>query len=128
MSHDDHGHDHSHDAITTSGEPAVAARVRALEELLLEKGVLEREELRERIDWLVSRTPSDGARLVARAWLDEDFKRRLLADAREAALDLDLDPGPSPRRHRTREHRDRAPHGRLHALLVLSESVAWPSA
>jgi nitrile hydratase len=96
MNHDDHGHDHSHDAITTSGEPAVAVRVRALEELLLEKGVLEREELRERIDWLVSRTPSDGARLVARAWLDEDFKRRLLADARGAALDLDLDPGPSP--------------------------------
>ena len=48
------------------------------------------------IDWLVSRTPADGARLVARAWVDEDFKQRLLADARRAALELDLDPGPSP--------------------------------
>jgi nitrile hydratase len=45
---------------------------------------------------LVSRTSADGARLVARAWVDEDFKLRLLADAREAALELGLDPGPSP--------------------------------
>jgi nitrile hydratase len=98
MSHDHHGHghDHPHEPVTTSGEPAVAARVRALEAVLLEKGVLERDELRRRIDWLASRTPADGARLVARAWLDEGFKQRLLADAREAALELDLDPGPSP--------------------------------
>jgi nitrile hydratase len=33
---------------------------------------------------------------VARAWVDPDFKQRLLADARAAALELDLDPGPSP--------------------------------
>jgi nitrile hydratase len=70
--------------------------VRALEELLLERGVLEREEIRARVDWLVSRTAADGARLVARAWIDDGFKKRLLADAREAALELELDPGPSP--------------------------------
>ncbi len=96
MSRDHHDHDHPHDPVTASDEPAVAARVRALEELLLEKGVVERDELRQRIDWLVSRTPADGARLVARAWIDEDFKERLLADARQAALELDVDPGPSP--------------------------------
>ena len=94
--HDHHDHDHPHDPVTASDEPAVAERVRALEELLLEKGVLERDELRQRIDWLVSRTPADGARLVARAWIDDDFKQRLLADARQAALELDVDPGPSP--------------------------------
>jgi nitrile hydratase len=48
------------------------------------------------VDWLVSRTPADGARLVARAWIDPDFKQRLLADARTAALEAGLDPGPSP--------------------------------
>ena len=96
MSHDHGDHDHPHEPLPTSEEPAVAARVRALEELLLEKGVVERDELRQRIDWLVSRTPADGARLVARAWLDEDFKERLLADARNAALEVDVDPGPSP--------------------------------
>ena len=95
MSHD-HDHDHPHETISLAGEPLVAARVRALEELLLERGVLERDEIRARVDWLVSRTSADGARLVARAWIDDDFKERLLADAREAALELDLDPGPSP--------------------------------
>ena len=95
MNHD-HGHDHPHEPVTTAGGPPAAARVRALEELLVEKGVLGREEIRARIDWLVSRTPADGARLVARAWVDEAFKARLLDDARAAALELDLDPGPSP--------------------------------
>ena len=94
MSHDHH--DHAHEPVRTSDEPAVAARVRALEGLLLEKGIVERDGLRQRIDWLVSRTPADGARLVARAWIDDDFKKRLLADARQAALELDVDPGPSP--------------------------------
>jgi nitrile hydratase len=97
MTHDhDHDHDHPHETISLAGEPRIAARVRALEELLLERGVLEREEIRARVDWLVSRTAADGARLVARAWIDDGFKKRLLADAREAALELELDPGPSP--------------------------------
>ena len=93
---DEHAHDHPHEHVTTDGEPAAAARVRALEELLIEKGVVTRDELRRRVDWLVSRTPAAGAHLVARAWVDEGFKRRLLDDAREAAGELDLDPGPSP--------------------------------
>jgi nitrile hydratase alpha subunit len=91
-----HDHDHPHDAITHDGEPAVAARVRKLEELLVDKGVLTRADMRESIDWLVSRTPADGAKLVARAWVDPEFKQRLLDDARSAALELGLDPGPSP--------------------------------
>jgi nitrile hydratase alpha subunit len=95
MSHD-HDHDHDHDPIGNDGEPEAAARVRALEEILVEKGVVDREGVRRRIDWLVSRTPADGARLVARAWIDPDFKRKLLADARTAAVELGLDPGPSP--------------------------------
>jgi nitrile hydratase len=90
------GHGHPHTPITDGSESPEAARARALEELLVEKGVVTLEDVRARIDWLVSRTPADGARLVARAWADADFKARLLADAREAALELDLDPGPSP--------------------------------
>ncbi len=89
----DHDHDHRHEPIGTDGEPPAAARARALEELLVEKGVIDREAVRRGIDWLVSRSPADGARLVARAWVDPAFKQRLLADARAAALELDLDPG-----------------------------------
>jgi nitrile hydratase len=91
-----HGHDHSPEPITNGDEPPAAARARALEELLVEKGVVTREDVRRGIDWLVSRSPADGARLVARAWVDSEFKERLLADARAAALEVGLDPGPSP--------------------------------
>jgi nitrile hydratase subunit alpha len=90
------GRSHSHAPITDGSEPPAARRARALEELLVEKGILGREEVRAQVDWLVSRSPADGARLVARAWVDEAFKARLLADARKAALELGLDPGPSP--------------------------------
>jgi nitrile hydratase subunit alpha len=93
---DEQDHDDSHEPITRGDEPAAAVRVRALEELLVEKGVINHEDVRKRIDWLVSRSPADGARLVARAWVDPAFRQRLLADARAAALELGLDPGPAP--------------------------------
>jgi nitrile hydratase len=97
VTHDhDHDRDHPHEPITNGAEPPAAARARALEELLVEKGVVTREDVRREIDWLVSRSPADGARLVARAWVDPEFKARLLANARTAALELGLDPGPSP--------------------------------
>jgi nitrile hydratase alpha subunit len=97
VSHDhDHDHNHDHEPIGDGEEPATAARVRALADLLVERGVITREDISRRIDWLVSRSPADGARLVARAWVDPGFKERLLRDAREAALELGLDPGPSP--------------------------------
>ena len=94
--HHDHDHDHPHDPVGRDGEPLAAARVRALEDLLVEKGVLTHDEVRARIDWLVSRTPAHGARLVARAWIDPAFKERALDDARTAALELGLDPGEAP--------------------------------
>jgi nitrile hydratase alpha subunit len=95
--HEHHDHDHDdHAPIGNGDEPPAAARARALEALLVEKGAIAREDVREGIDWLVSRTPADGARLIARAWVDPDFRERLLADARAAALELGIDPGPAP--------------------------------
>ena len=94
MSDDADGHLHA--PLPLDDKPVAAVRARALEELLVQKGVIRREDVRQGIDWLVSRTPADGARLIARAWLDPSFKARLLADARDAALELGLDPGPSP--------------------------------
>jgi nitrile hydratase len=96
MTGHNHDHDHPHAPITAGDEPPAGARARELEQLLVEKGVIRREDVRQVIDWLVSRTPADGARLVAHAWVDPEFKERLLADARAAALELGLDPGPSP--------------------------------
>ena len=91
-----HDHDHAHDEVRSESDPPAAHRVRALAALLVERGVLAQDEIHARIDWLVSRSPADGARLVARAWVDPGFKERLLEDARSAALELGLDPGPSP--------------------------------
>ena len=95
MTHD-HDHPHAHDEVTSESDPPAAQRVRALAALLVERGLLAQDEIRAHIDWLVSRSPADGARLVARAWVDPGFKERLLEDARSAALELGLDPGPSP--------------------------------
>jgi nitrile hydratase subunit alpha len=89
-------HDHPHDPITNGDESEAARRAQALEALLVDKGVITQEDVRRQIDWLVSRTPADGACLVACAWTDPEFKQRLLDDARAAALELGLDPGPAP--------------------------------
>lgn len=89
-----HGADHDHDAHAPIGpdrEPALAIRARAIEALLIEKGVVTAPDIRREIDHLVSRSPADGARLVARAWVDPAFKARLLADPPSAAAELGID-------------------------------------
>src|SRR2546429_5870206 len=91
-----HDHDHPHEAIGHDGDPPAAARARALEELLVEKGVVTREAVRQGVDWLVSRSPADGARLVAPAWVDPAFRGRPLADPPAPAGEPGLDPGPPP--------------------------------
>ncbi len=57
----------------------------ALRELLIEKGVYTADEERRAIEAMEARSPAMGARLVARAWTDPDYKARLLADGRAAA-------------------------------------------
>ncbi len=82
-------HDHSHEAPAESSP--YASRIRAIEELLVERGVLTREEIRRQLDFMESRSSEDGARLVARAWVDPGFKDLLLRDAKVAALELGVD-------------------------------------
>jgi nitrile hydratase len=70
----------------------VESRVRALESLLLEKGILPADA----VDRVIRRYEADtgpliGARAVARAWRSPDYKRRLLEDSREALADFGLD-------------------------------------
>jgi nitrile hydratase len=72
-----------------------ALRAEALESLLVERGLV-RPEL---IDVIVARYerdigPMNGAKVVARAWTDAAFRRRLLADAPQAIRELDLPMGP----------------------------------
>ena len=65
-----------------------ATRILAIRRLLIEKGVVTTAELDDIIVRARARTPADGAKVVARAWLDEAFKERLLTDARAAVADL----------------------------------------
>jgi nitrile hydratase len=68
-----------------------AHRIRAIESLLVERGVLTEPEIQDRIAYMESRSPENGARLVARAWVDPEFKARLLSDTKSAALELGID-------------------------------------
>jgi nitrile hydratase len=68
-----------------------AARIRAIEELLVEKGVLTEEDVRRQIEYMEARSPTNGAKLVARAWVDPGFKDLLLSDTKAAALELGID-------------------------------------
>jgi len=69
----------------------LAARVRRLEGLLEQRGLVDAGELDRALGAFLARaSPANGARLVARAWLDEGFRSRLLADANAALPELGL--------------------------------------
>ncbi|MET9908837.1 nitrile hydratase subunit alpha [Streptomyces sp. NPDC006476] len=70
-------------------DATIAQRVRRLETLLEEKGVLSGAQLDETVDaYLSGASPANGARVVARAWTDPDYRSRLLADGTAAVREL----------------------------------------
>jgi nitrile hydratase len=79
----DHDHDHDHKEISST-EPRGYFDIlqTALEEMLIERKILQPGEIERQIDVLDSRTPALGAKVVARAWTDPAFRARLLADGR----------------------------------------------
>ena len=89
-------HDHDHEAVSGGATSPLAARVRAMEALLIEKGVVTEAEIQDNISFMDSRSTANGARLVARAWTDGGFKGRLLADGKAAAVEFGLDVGAAP--------------------------------
>jgi nitrile hydratase len=80
---------HPHEQTATS---PYAARIRAIEALLLEKRVLTEPEVQDRISYMEARSPANGAKLVARAWIDDEFKELLLSDGKAAASELGINP------------------------------------
>jgi nitrile hydratase len=69
---------------------------RAVAELLIEKGVFTGDDMRRVLEMIDSRSPADGARVIARAWTDPGFKARLMADTNAAAAELGIDAGTIP--------------------------------
>ena len=93
----DHHHDHihaGHDHAPIGAHeprPEFARLERAVRELLIAKGILRADEIREQIELMDSRNPGMGARIVARAWTDPAYKARLLANAKAAADEMGID-------------------------------------
>src|ERR687894_332268 len=81
----------SHDGHEEHESSPYARRIRAIETLLVEKGILTKEDVRSQIEYMEARSPANGARLVARAWVDPEFKARLLSDTKAAARELGID-------------------------------------
>ena len=85
-SHHHPDHDHAHEDSALSD---IALRVRALEDILVEKGVVQRAALDKIVEaYETSIGPRNGARVVARAWVDPGYKQRLLTDATAAIAAL----------------------------------------
>jgi nitrile hydratase subunit alpha len=88
-SHDDHGHDHDHDHDHQAVPSDPALRVKALESLLVEKGLVNPAALDALVDTMEQKIgPRNGARVVARAWVDAAYRRRLLENAPAAIAEL----------------------------------------
>ncbi len=83
--HQGHDHDHDHQVVPSD----LTLRVKALESLLTEKGLVDSKALDALIDRYQHKVgPRNGARIVARAWIDPAYKQRLLADATAATAEL----------------------------------------
>jgi nitrile hydratase len=101
--HHDHDHDHDHDHAHPHSPPAPddddgydryeVLLQTAIRELLDEKGIITADELHRQIDYQDSLTPAIGGKIVAKAWVDPEFKKKLLADPLEtinASFELDI--------------------------------------
>ena len=89
-----HDHNHPHDPIEVrEGAGEYEIMVHAIKELLIEKGVVKAEQIRQAIEFMDSRTPAIGARIVAKAWADPAYKKRLLEDGTAEAAELGVGMG-----------------------------------
>ena len=96
---DDHdeadGHSHPHAPIVEEGALSdYQAMEVAVRELLIDKGILTADQVRRQVENMDSRTPARGARVVATAWLNPDFRAQLLSDGNAAVEQLGLEHGP----------------------------------
>ena len=113
----DHGHDHQ--AVPSD----LTLRIKALESLLVEKGLVDPAALDALVDTFEHKVgPRNGARVVARAWIDPAYKKRLLANAPDAIAELGYTSGQG-------EHMVVVENGpKVHNLVVctLCSCYPWP--
>jgi nitrile hydratase len=91
----EHHHDHPHDAHAANEDDDLElteheAKFLALKGMLIEQGILTADEIRARLESNELRTPHQAARMVAKAWVDPDYRARMMADAKKAAIELGI--------------------------------------
>jgi nitrile hydratase len=92
--HDDHDHPHPTRPDDDGALTYYQAMEVAVRELLIDKGILTADEVRRQVEDMDNRTPARGAKVVARAWVDAEFKARLLTEGNSAVEEVGLDRGP----------------------------------
>ena len=86
------GHHHLHDPARDDGPPSEHEILsRAMQELLEEKGLLTAEQVRKRMELFEAEFPQRGSRVIAHAWVDAKFRKRLLEDGKAACAEWGLD-------------------------------------
>ncbi len=115
----EHQHDHEHQAVPSD----LTLRVKALESLLVEKGLVDRSALDALVDAYEHKIgPRNGARVVARAWADPAYRQRLLADADAAIAELGY--GGMQGEHMVVVENTRQVHNLV--VCTLCSCYAWP--
>jgi len=95
MHDDDHDHGHAHPAPPDQDGPLSDYQLMeiAVRGLLVDKGILTADEIRREVEKMDARSPAQGARVVAHAWVDPAYKARLLAGGTAACEELGIDMG-----------------------------------
>lgn len=92
-----HGHDHDHDRTFQPDEEEslgfYAVAEMAVRELLIEKGIIQADEMRKALEWYDRASPALGSRIVARAWAEPGFKEALIADPGATVAEYGVDMG-----------------------------------
>jgi nitrile hydratase subunit alpha len=114
-----HGQEHEHEHQAVPSDPAL--RVKALESLLVEKGLVDPAALDLLVDRFENKVgPRNGARVVARAWVDPAYKQRLLSDAPAAMAEFGYTSGQG-------EHMLVVENGpKIHNLIVCTLCSCYP--
>ncbi|WP_193180158.1 nitrile hydratase subunit alpha [Nisaea sediminum] len=102
--HHDHDHDHLHPYDPEHHHPHrpdqddtmtyYRLMEEAVRELMIEKGLVTQDDIRAEVEAMDARVPANGAKVVARAWTDPAFKKRLIETPKEAIAEVGHDIGP----------------------------------
>lgn len=90
-----HDHDHPHPTLPDHDRPLTYHQrlESAVRELLIEKGICTADDVRRVVEQIDTQSPLIGAKIVAKAWADPEFKKRLLADGTKAVAEVGVSMG-----------------------------------